>query len=163
MTQPSATAVFASGCFWGVQYYFNQLKGVLSTRVGYAGGDVDSPTYEQVCSKRTGHYEAIEVTYDPSLVSYEELVKYFFETHDFTQENGQGPDIGPQYRSAIFCANAEERAVAERVVKLLTDKGYRVATQLLEAAPFWSAEEYHQNYYAKNGHSPYCHRYNKIF
>lgn len=163
MNDSMATAVFASGCFWGVQFYFDRLAGVVSTRVGYTGGTVDHPTYEQVCGKRTGHYEAIEVTYDPTLVSYEALVKYFFETHDFTQANGQGPDIGPQYRSAIFCSTEAERSIAMSVIDQLSDKGYSVATQILETTPFWAAEIYHQNYYAKNGHAPYCHRHQKIF
>lgn len=156
-------AVFAAGCFWGVQHYFDQLKGVTHSRVGYTGGQRPDPTYEQVCSHATGHYEAIELSYNPEEVHYEDLVKYFFEIHDFSQKNGQGPDIGPQYRSAIFYTSLEEKQSAEKSIQTLKEKGYDVATELLPSAPFYPAEQYHQNYYAKNGHEPYCHRYQKIF
>ncbi|MFA6024341.1 MAG: peptide-methionine (S)-S-oxide reductase MsrA [Candidatus Gracilibacteria bacterium] len=156
-------ALFAAGCFWGVQFYFDKLQGVETSVVGYTGGDRPNPSYEQVCSHATGHFEAIEVSYDPKKVSYEALVKYFFEIHDFEQKDGQGPDRGPQYRSAIFYGNEEEKSIAEHIVQVLTDKGYSVATLLLPAKPFYAAELYHQNYYATNGHAPYCHRFRKIF
>lgn len=156
-------AIFAAGCFWGVQFYFDKLKGVTETRVGYTGGARENPTYEQVCSHATGHFEATQVTYDPEQVSYEELVKYFFEIHDFRQEDGQGPDLGPQYRSAIFYNGEAEKETAEKIIEILKEKGEQVATLLLPAKPFYAAELYHQNYYAKNGHEPYCHRYQKLF
>jgi peptide methionine sulfoxide reductase msrA/msrB len=156
-------AVFASGCFWGTEFYLQKVEGVISTQVGYTGGHVDNPTYEQVCSKTTGHYEAVEVIYDPKVISYEQLTKIFFETHDPEQKNGQGPDIGPQYRSAIFVADVEERAVAEKVIAILEAKGYDVATVVLPADTFWPAELYHQDYYDNKGGTPYCHKYTKRF
>lgn len=157
------TAILASGCFWGTEYFLGRLPGVISTTVGYTGGQVDNPSYEQVCSKRSGHYEAVEINYDTSKTSYKELVKLFFETHDFTQENGQGPDIGPQYRSAIFYKNDEQKAQAEALITELKEKGYKVATEIMKASHFWPAEDEHQNYYEAKGQSPYCHRYQKIF
>lgn len=156
-------AFFASGCFWGTEYYFQKLKGVKKTTVGFMGGHVDAPTYKQVCEKNTGHLETIEIEYNPKEVSYDELVKYFFETHDFTQTNGQGPDIGPQYLSAIFYNNEEEKLVAEKNIKVLTEKGYKVATKLEQSSTFWDAEDYHQQYYEGNGQTPYCHKYTKVF
>lgn len=157
------TAVFALGCFWGAEYYFKKKAGVLSTAVGYTGGAVRNPTYSQVSAKHTGHYEAVSVTYDSSKISYEELVKLFFEIHDPGQENGQGPDIGPQYRSAVFVRNDEERASVKKLIKILKDKGHKVATEILPTANFWKAEEYHQDYYGKNKKTPYCHFYKKKF
>lgn len=154
---------FASGCFWGTEYFFMRAPGVKETTVGFMGGHVDNPTYEQVCQKNTGHLETTEVVYDPSVTNYEEMVKLFFETHDFTQTNGQGPDIGPQYLSCIFYSNATEKAIAERYIDLLTSKGYIVATMLKPASTFWSAENYHQEYYDNKGGTPYCHKYTKIF
>lgn len=157
------TAVFASGCFWGTEYFLARLPGVLATKVGYTGGHLENPTYEQVCSKQSGHYEALEVVYDPSRISYESLTKVFFETHDFSQQNGQGPDIGPQYRSAIFVKSEEQRRIAEQVITILKGMGREVATEVKEAARFWPAEEYHQQYYERKGDQPYCHAYRKIF
>jgi len=156
-------AIFASGCFWGVQYYFKKQNGVISTTVGYTGGHLENPTYEQVCSHITGHAEAVLVEFNPEIVSYEELVKLFFEIHDFTQTNGQGPDIGEQYRSEIFYFNENQKNTAEKYIKILSDKGYKVATKLTSATTFWEAEKYHQDYYNKNGQSPYCHFRRKIF
>jgi peptide methionine sulfoxide reductase msrA/msrB len=156
-------AIFASGCFWGVEYYFQKEPGVISTTVGYIGGTVENPTYEQVCSKKTGHAEAVLVEFNPDSVSYEELVRLFFETHDFTQINRQGPDIGEQYRSEIFYFDENQRSIAEKYLKILNDKGFNVATKLSEATTFWDAEKYHQDYYLKNGSSPYCHFKKKIF
>ncbi len=157
------TAVFASGCFWGTQYYLQQAKGVLTTSVGFTGGRTSSPTYEEVGSGTTGHAEAVQVVYDPALVSYEELTKLFFETHDFTQVNRQGPDIGTQYRSEIFYQNEAQRQTAEKLAGILHAKGFKVATRITAAGAFWQAENYHQNYYQKNGQQPYCHVYRKIF
>ncbi|MCC8172425.1 MAG: bifunctional methionine sulfoxide reductase B/A protein [Parabacteroides sp.] len=156
-------AYFASGCFWGTEYYFMRAKGVVSTAVGFMGGHVEHPTYRQVCQKNTGHLETTEVVYDPKETSYENLVKLFFETHDFTQTNGQGPDIGPQYLSCIFYSSPEEKQIAEKYIRILTGKGYKVATQLRPASTFWKAEDYHQQYYEHKGTTPYCHVYRKIF
>lgn len=156
-------AYFASGCFWGTEYYFMKAAGVPHTSVGFMGGHVDNPTYEQVCQKNTGHLETTEVEYDSSKTSYENLIKLFFETHDFTQTNGQGPDIGPQYLSCIFYSNEMEKETAEKYIKILQDKGYKVATMLKPVSTFWKAEDYHQQYYQHKGTTPYCHIYKKIF
>ncbi len=150
-------AVFASGCFWGTQYFLDRAVGVLSTSVGYIGGAVANPTYEQVCTGDTGHAEAVEVTYDPSLTSYETLARLFFETHDPTQVDRQGPDVGEQYRSAIFYLTQEQKNVALRLILELKEKGYDVATELTQASPFYKAEAYHQHYYKNKGGMPYCH------
>jgi peptide methionine sulfoxide reductase msrA/msrB len=159
----TARAIFASGCFWGTEYYLQRAPGVLSTTVGFTGGHVAHPTYEQVCTGRTGHAESVEVIYDPAQTSYEELARLFFETHDFTQLNRQGPDIGVQYRSAIFYLNDEQKQIAERLVQQLRQMGYDVKTEITKAGPFWPAEDYHQDYYNRKGDTPYCHVYRKIF
>jgi peptide methionine sulfoxide reductase msrA/msrB len=156
-------AVFASGCFWGTEYHFQRAEGVISTTVGYTGGHVDNPTYKQVCTDRTGHAEAVEVVYDPTKTSYEKLAKLFFETHDFTQVNRQGPDIGTQYRSGIFYLDDEQKATAEKLIGVLRQKGYKVATEVTAASKFWPAEDYHQDYYNKTRKTPYCHVYRRIF
>lgn len=156
-------AIFSGGCFWGVQYYFKNALGVISTTVGYTGGKTERQTYEQVCSGKTGHAEAIEVVFDPNKTSYENLAKLFFEIHDFTQLDRQGPDIGIQYRSGIFYLNDEQKETAEKLVQILKQKGYDVKTEIKPAAAFWPAEQYHQKYYEKNGETPYCHIYKKIF
>ncbi|MFM2290210.1 MAG: hypothetical protein RIS29_23 [Bacteroidota bacterium] len=157
------TAYFASGCFWGTEYHFMKAKGVLETTVGYMGGHTQRPTYKEVCTGTTGHAETTEVVFDPTQTSYEELVKLYFETHDFTQVGGQGPDIGDQYRSVIFYTSDEQKQMADKYIKILGDKGYKVATILEKAPEFWSAEDYHQEYYDKKNGSPYCHIYRKIF
>ena len=159
----SRKAIFAGGCFWGVEYHFDKLKGVLSAKSGYTGGTVDHPSYRDVCSGRTGHAEAVEIEFDPALVSYETLAKLFFEIHDPTEVNRQGPDIGTQYRSALFYLDDEQKRVAEKLISELKAKGYRVATSVEKAGTFWEAEGYHQDYYEKNGHQPYCHIYQKRF
>lgn len=156
-------AIFASGCFWGTEYMFQKAKGVLMTAVGYTGGHSENPTYKQVCLGVTGHAEAIEVIYNPKETTYEELVKLFFETHDPTQRNRQGPDIGEQYRSAIFYFNEEQKNIAEKLIKTLEGKGYNITTQLNPAQTFYKAEDYHQNYYIKKGSTPYCHHYVQRF
>ena len=156
-------AIFAGGCFWGIEYHLGKIKGVLSAKSGYTGGVTDHPTYKQVCTGKTGHAEAIEVEFDPSLVSYETLAKLFFEIHDPTQFNRQGPDIGTQYRSAVFYTNDEQKMVAEKLIALLKTKGFNVVTSVEKAGTFWEAESYHQDYYEKNGHQPYCHIYQKRF
>lgn len=156
-------AIFAAGCFWGVEYYLKQLPGVLKTEVGYVGGSKNNPTYEEVCSGNTGHYEAIRVVYDPSKISYQALTKFFFEIHDPTQTNGQGPDQGAQYLSAIFYYDDTQKKTALALISELEKLGYRVATKVLPVKTFWRAETYHQNYYEKTGKQPYCHQYTKKF
>lgn len=158
-----AVAYFAAGCFWGVEYYFKKLDGIYSVVSGYMGGHVENPDYHQVCTGRTGHLEAIKVEFDECQISYEKLARYFFEIHDFTQANGQGPDIGSQYLSAIFYLDEKQKNVALKLIDQLEDMNYKVATSLHEASKFYEAEEYHQNYYAKTGKNPYCHTYSKVF
>lgn len=155
----TAQATFAAGCFWGVEAAFRQLDGVVSTTVGYTGGHVENPTYRQVCSHTTGHAEAVRVTYDPSEIKYEDLLKVFWETHDPTQVNRQGPDVGDQYRSGIFYHNEAQRKAAEASKKALDDSGKLskpVATEITEAPTFWKAEDYHQQYLEKRGMAT-CH------
>ncbi|MDT8303631.1 MAG: bifunctional methionine sulfoxide reductase B/A protein [Sedimentisphaerales bacterium] len=159
----TAKAIFASGCFWGTEYYFNKAPGVISTTVGYTGGHVDNPTYKQVCTDKTGHAEAVEVTYDPNVISYEQLAKLFFETHDYTQLNRQGPDIGTQYRTEIFYLDEEQKQIAGQLIQTLKQKRHSVKTKVTKAGTFWPAEEYHQDYYDKTKKLPYCHVYRKIF
>lgn len=156
-------AIFASGCFWGTEYHMQRAPGVISTTVGYIGGHVDNPTYKQVCTDRTGHAEAVEVVYDPNQTSYETLARLFFETHDFTQLNRQGPDIGKQYRSGVFYRNDDQKQIAEKLVQVLRQKGYDVKTEITAASRFWPAEDYHQDYYNKTQKTPYCHIYRRIF
>jgi len=149
-----AKATFAAGCFWGVEDAFRQVPGVTATRVGYIGGHTSRPTYEQVCTDRTGHAEAVEVTYDPEAVSYEKLLATFFDVHDPTQVNRQGPDHGSQYRSAIFTHDAEQQASAVATKDHLESSGrFRrpIATQIEPAGEFTEAEEYHQQYYERRG------------
>jgi peptide methionine sulfoxide reductase msrA/msrB len=157
------TAVFAGGCFWGVEYYMQKIKGVKSVVSGYTGGHKDHPSYEEVCSGKTGHYEAVEIVFDPSETTYETIARMFFEIHDPTQWNHQGPDFGEQYRSAVFYRNDEQKQVAEKLIKILKDKGYKVVTEVRKASVFWKAEDYHQEYYEHKGTLPYCHGYVKRF
>lgn len=156
-------AYFAGGCFWGVEFYFEKLEGVITAISGYMGGHIQNPTYEMVCSGFSGHLEVVEITYDEDIVSFEKLARLFFEIHDFTQINGQGPDIGSQYLSAIFYANEEQKEVSEKLIKELSNMGYKVATSIYKMVPFYQAEEYHQDYYERHKKVPYCHRYKKIF
>jgi len=149
-----AKATFAAGCFWGVEATFRQLPGVLSTRVGYTGGTTANPTYKDVCSDRTGHAEAVEVEYDPAKLSYETLLNVFWENHDPTQVNRQGPDYGSQYRSAIFFHSEEQRAAAAASKAALENSGRlskAIATQIVPAVEFFAAEDYHQQYLEKRG------------
>ncbi len=156
-------AYFAGGCFWGVEYYFQNLPGVISTKVGYMGGQTEAPTYEEVSRGNSGHVETLEVTYNETISSYEKLAKLFFEIHDPTQLNRQGPDIGAQYSSVVFYVNAEQKAIAEKLIKILKSKGYAIVTEVKKVGTFWEAEDYHQKYYAKNGNEPYCHVRQKRF
>lgn len=152
-------ATFAAGCFWGVEATFRRLKGVIGTRVGYTGGSKDHPTYEQVCNGKTGHAEAVEVTFDPTILSYDQLLDLFWTIHDPTQQDRQGPDIGTNYRSAIFYHTREQKALAEASRDRLQDSGryrnMRIATEIVPAGEFWPAEDYHQQYYEKCGRG-YC-------
>lgn len=157
------TAIFAGGCFWGVEYYMQQLPGVISVESGYIGGTKENPTYEDVCSKTTGHAEAVRILFDPSKTDYETLAKNFFELHDPTQVNRQGPDVGEQYRSEIFYTSQEQKEVADKLIAQLRAKGYKIATKVTPATTFWEAESYHQDYYDKKGSLPYCHGYVKRF
>ena len=156
-------AIFASGCFWGTEFYFQKADGVTFTRAGYIGGHKDQPTYREVCTGTTGHAEAIEVLFDPDKTDYETLARLFFETHDPTHVNRQGPDVGDQYRSVVFYLDDEQRQIAEKLIGLLKAKGYAVATSVDPATTFWPAEDYHQKYYENTGKTPYCHFYTKRF
>jgi len=158
-----AYAYFAGGCFWGVEYYLEKQTGVLDAESGYMGGTIKNPTYYRVSHGDTGYLETVRVTYDPSKVSYETLAKFFFEIHDPTQKDGQGPDIGSQYLSAIFVSNAKERKTVEKLIGILNSKGYKIATTLREASKFYKAQNYHQNHYENRGTKPYCHGYVKRF
>lgn len=153
----SGVAYFAGGCFWGVEHYMEKLDGVSSVESGYMGGHVESPSYAQVSSQRSGHLETVRVRFDPDRVSYRKVAKLFFEIHDPTQADGQGPDIGPEYLSAVFYTSAEQQKIAEELIGLLAARGYNVVTKLRQADRFWTAENYHQNYYARSGKKPYCH------
>lgn len=157
------TAIFACGCFWGAQYQFEHDKGVIDSVVGYMGGDKEHPTYQEVKAHTTGHAEVTKVVFDADQTSYVDLCKLFFEIHDPAQTDGQGPDIGPQYRSEIFYLNEEQKKQAEEVIALLRSKGYEVNTRLTPASAFWEGEEYHQHYYDKTGGEPYCHIRTKKF
>ena len=145
------------------EHLLQKQDGVLSVESGYMGGETSNPSYQEVCRAETGHLEVVQVSYDPKLVSFETLSKLFFEIHDPTQIDGQGPDIGAQYASAIFYQNEQEKAVAEKLIAILEGKGMKIATKLRPEATFWKAEDYHQDYYQKNGQQPYCHQYKKLF
>lgn len=157
MAQEKAT--FAAGCFWGVEAAFGQVKGVLSTRVGYSGGRTVNPSYEEVSSGRTGHAESVEIIFDPEVVTYGELVDLFWSVHDPTQLNRQGPDFGTNYRSAIFYHSEEQRKIAEESKKKAQESGRfggrKIVTEIVPASAFYPAEEYHQKYFAKHGRT--CH------
>jgi len=163
MESKTDTAIFAGGCFWGMEFYFQREKGVLSVSSGYIGGHKDNPTYQEVCAHTTGHAEAIEVVFDPKVISFEKLARLFFEIHDPTQIDRQGPDVGEQYRSEVFYKNEQQKETTEKLIKILEDKGYEIATQLTKASKFWKAEKYHQDYYDTKGGTPYCHGYTKRF
>ncbi len=159
------SAYFAAGCFWGVEYLFSKQNGVISAISGYMGGTMPNPNYRSICTGTTGHLEVVKVDYDSSKISFEKLTKLFFEMHDFTQENGQGPDIGSQYLSAIFYNDENEKNKSKEIISILENKGYKVVTKLISTlnTPFFEAEDYHQDYYDKTGKTPYCHSIRKVF
>lgn len=161
--EETEVAIFAGGCFWGVEHLMQQQPGILSIEVGYIGGSTENPTYREVCSHTTGHAEAVRIVFDPKKVSYTTLAKLFFEIHDPTQSDGQGPDLGDQYRSEIFYTTSRQKEIAEELIGQLQGKGCQVVTRVTPATVFWKAEEYHQNYYNKTGKAPYCHRYTPRF
>lgn len=157
------TAYFAGGCFWGVEYYMEQAPGVISVIDGYMGGHTKRPTYEEVCSHTTGYAETVRILFDPSKTDYETLARLFFEIHDPTQVDRQGPDVGDQYRSEVFYRTEEQKQIADKLISILEKKGYNVATKVTPASTFWKAEDYHQDHYARKGGEPYCHQYTKRF
>jgi len=150
-------AFFAGGCFWGVEHLFQQAPGVVSAESGYMGGHRDSPTYEEVRALRTGHIETVRVVFDPARTDYEKLARLFFEIHDPTQVDRQGPDVGEQYRSVVFYKDGDQKQAAQKLIDILKRKGLKVATRLEIATKFWPAEDYHQDYYQRTGKNPYCH------
>jgi peptide-methionine (S)-S-oxide reductase len=151
-------ATFGAGCFWGVEYVFRRVPGVVDAQVGYSGGITPNPTYEQVCSHTTGHAEVTQVTFDPDQVSFDQLLEVFWAMHDPTQVNRQGPDIGDQYRSVIFTHTDEQKQAAEASKERAQPRFNKpIATQIVPLTAFYPAEDYHQAYYEKNGHTPYCH------
>lgn len=155
---PNDVAYFAGGCFWGVEHFLEQMPGVASVESGYSGGILESPSYQDVIVKNTGHLEAVRVRFDSNIVSFEQVAKRFFEIHDPTQADGQGPDLGAQYLSAVFYTSDEQKEVTKKLMLRLMKRGYDVVTELRPFEKFWPAEEYHQDYYVKNGKKPYCHR-----
>jgi peptide-methionine (S)-S-oxide reductase len=156
MTNEMAT--FGAGCFWGVEYVFRRVPGVVDVQVGYTGGITQNPTYREVCSHTTGHAEVAQVTFDPERVTFDQLLEVFWAMHDPTQVNRQGPDIGDQYRSAVFTHSPEQQAAAEASRERAQARFDRpIATEIRPLTTFYPAEDYHQEYYAKTGHEPYCH------
>lgn len=162
-SEDTSVAVFAGGCFWGVQHYFEKVDGVRKTLVGYTGGKESSPSYHDVRNHLTHHVEAVLVEYDDKKVSFSDLCKLFFEIHDPSQTDGVGEDIGPQYRSCVFYVDAEQKVETEQLIEILRNKDYEVNTLILPLQEFWIGEEYHQRYYEKTGGSPYCHFRTKKF
>ncbi len=154
---PDDVAYFAGGCFWGVEHFLEAMPGVASVESGYSGGTMQSPSYQDVIHKNTGHLETVRVRFDSKTVTFREVAKRFFEIHDPTQTDGQGPDLGAQYLSAVFYTSAEQKKATEALIARLTERGYKVATDVRSFEKFWPAEDYHQNYYERSGKQPYCH------
>lgn len=159
----SETAYFAGGCFWGTEHLLQQFEGVISVRSGYMGGQKDNPSYRDVSYTHTGHTETVEVVFDPARTTYKDVAMYFFEIHDPTQVDRQGPDVGDQYRSAVFFVDERQQQITLDLIDVLKNKGLDVVTEVAEAREFWPAEDEHQDYYARNGKTPYCHFYTKRF
>ncbi len=157
------TAIFAGGCFWGVEHLMQRQKGVITVENGYTGGTTQHPNYEQVCKNIGGHAEAVRIHFDPHVTDFETLAILFFEIHDPTQLNRQGPDVGIQYRSEIFYLSEKQKLISEKLINDLKNRGYDVKTKLTPASTFYPAEEYHQDYYQHKGTLPYCHVYTKRF
>jgi peptide methionine sulfoxide reductase msrA/msrB len=162
-TPKLAEAFFAGGCFWGVEHLLAQVSGVKDVVSGYMNGQGEDPSYEAVCTGRTGHAEAVRVSYDPAKVEYKTLAKLFFEIHDPTQLNRQGPDMGSQYRSGVYVKTKEEMGIVNELIATLKAKGLKVVTEVAKAGPFYAAEDYHQDYYARTGKAPYCHAHTPRF
>ena len=158
-----ADAYFAGGCFWGVEHLLESQPGVVSAVSGYMGGSVKNPSYKAICTGTTGHAEAVRVRFDPTKTNFETLARLFFEIHDPTQVNRQGPDRGTQYRSVVFVTDRAQETTTMKLIGLLKDKGLKVATKVQSAGIFWPAEAYHQDYYRKTGKAPYCHAYTPRF
>lgn len=154
---------FAGGCFWGTEYYFKNIEGVVRTSVGYIGGNTENPTYKEICTGSTGHAEVVELVYDKEKANISDIVKLFFEIHDFTQINRQGPDIGEQYRSEVFYTTEEQKEIVDGIIDILIAKGYEVATITTKANKYYKAEDYHQDYFNKKDSTPTCHFRNRIF
>jgi peptide methionine sulfoxide reductase msrA/msrB len=163
-TPATERAIFAGGCYWGVEYYLKAEPGVIATAVGYAGGHKVNPSYKEVCYTDTGHAEVVEVVYDPTKTNYEKLARLFFEIHDPTQIDRQGPDVGSQYRSAVYYMDDNQKAITEKLIGELKTKGLNVATEVVKFDKFYrEQEEYHHDYYGKTGKKPYCHTRTKRF
>ncbi len=160
--EESEKAIFAAGCFWGIEYYFQKAEGVLSTAVGFTGGDNANPTYQDVCSGKTGHAEAVEVVFDPAITSFEILAKHFFEIHNPALVKKE-LDKRSQYRSSVFYCNEEQKMIAEKLIEILKGKNYEVGTEITKAGVFYKAEEYHQSYYDKKGKDDYGYRFKEKF
>lgn len=161
--QQYPTATFAGGCFWGTEYVYSQVPGVKGTRVGFMGGRTDNPSYKQICYTDTNHAEVVQLRYNPETISYEKLVKVFFKIHDPTTLNRQGPDVGTQYRSAIFYHDEQQKQIAEKVKAAFDTSGEfkdPIVTEIAPAKEFWKAEDYHQDYFEKNPNHPACHMVN---
>ncbi len=156
----TSKATIGAGCFWGVEYIFERIAGVLNAVSGYSGGEVENPTYQEVCTGTTGHAEVVQLEFDPGVISFKEILDYYFRSHDPTQLNGQGPDLGHQYRSVVFYHNEGQKKEVEDFIQKLNDGEYfdaPVVTEVKELKKFYPAEEYHQDYYSKNNQRPYCH------
>ena len=152
-------ALFGAGCFWGVQEYFRNIPGILETKVGYSGGKTNNPTYESVCSGNTGHAEVCKISFNPDIISFEELLSVFFQTHDSTTLNRQGADTGTQYRSGIFYIDDSQKLMAEKFIKkLINQEAFKdsIVTEVTKLDIFYEAENYHQDYYGNNKNAPYC-------